>query len=83
MSDLRGNELFILDAAARKEIKRLDMGAGATQMAGILIEPDGSRAFVSVGSKNFVAVIDTRTLTMTGRIESGPGPDGLAWAVQN
>lgn len=52
-------------------------------MAGILMEPGGSRAFVSVGTKNFVAVIDTKTLTMTGKVESGPGSDGLAWAVTN
>jgi len=83
ISDLRGNELFVLDAATRKEVKRIDMGTGATQMAGILIDPNGSRAYVSVGSLNYVGVIDLKTLTLAGRIESGPGPDGLAWAVQN
>lgn len=83
VSDLRGNELLVLDAATRKEAKRLDLGAGATRMAGILIDPNGSRAYVSVGSLNYVAVIDLKTLTVAGRIESGPGPDGLAWAAQN
>ena len=83
ISDLRGPELLILDAATRKEVNRINMGEGATQMAGILMEPHGTRAFVSVGSKNFVAVIDTKTLAMTDKIESGPGPDGLAWAVGN
>ena len=80
ISDLRGPELLILDAATRKEVKRINMGEGASMMAGILMEPGGSRAFVSVGTKNFVAVIDTKTLMMTGKVESGPAPDGLAWA---
>ena len=83
ISDLRGNELLVVDAATRKEVKRIDMGAGATMMAGILMDPNGSRAYVSVGSLNYVGVIDLKTLTVAGRIESGPGPDGLAWAVQN
>jgi YVTN family beta-propeller protein len=83
ISDLRANELLVLDAATRKEVKRIDMGAGATMMAGLLMDPNGSRAYVSVGSLNYVGVIDLKTLTIAGRIESGPGPDGLAWAVQN
>jgi DNA-binding beta-propeller fold protein YncE len=83
ISDLRANELLVLDAATRNEVKRLDMGAGAAMMAGILMDPNGSRAYVSVGSLNYVGVIDLKTLTIAGRIESGPGPDGLAWTVQN
>ncbi len=83
MSDLSGSDLFVLDAAGRTEVRRINLGAGASGVAGILMEPGGERAFVSVGSRNFVAVIDTKTLTMTGRIESGPRPDGLAWAMSN
>ncbi len=83
VSDLRGNELLVLDAARRSEVKRLDLGTGTTGVAGILMEPNGSRAFVSVGSKNIVAIVDTRTLTISGRIESGPAPDGLAWVAAN
>ena len=82
MSDLRSNLVLVLDAATRKEITRIDMGADATMMAGTLMDPDGSRVFVSVGSKNAVAVIDLKTLAISGWIQSGPGPDGLAWAVQ-
>jgi hypothetical protein len=36
-----------------------------------------------VDQTSFVGVVDLKTLTLAGRIESGPGPDGLAWAVQN
>jgi DNA-binding beta-propeller fold protein YncE len=76
ISDLGGTEVIVMDPATRQEIKRIDVGGGA---AGIQMSADGSRAFAAVGSQNGVAIIDLKTLTMTGRIATGPGPDGLAW----
>jgi YVTN family beta-propeller protein len=80
ISDLGGNNLLIIDAVSRKEVKTIDLGGGS---AGILMQPDGARAYVAVGSENGVSVIDLKTLEVTGHIESGPGPDGLGWAVRN
>jgi len=77
VSDLAGNEVVALDAASRKEIKRLSPGR---QPEGILIVPDGSRAYVALAGENAVAVLDLRTLEVTARIPTGKGPDGLAWA---
>ena len=48
--------------------------------AGILMQPDGARAYVSSGDG--VSVIDLKTLEVVGRIDSGRKPDGLAWAVR-
>ena len=79
VSDLGTGDMVVIDAASRKEIKRLSLGQGA---AGILIVPDGSRAYVAVSRDNYVAVIDLKTLSVTGRIPTGRGPDGLAWAVR-
>jgi len=45
-----------------------------------LMAPDGSRAFIAVSAKNKVAVIDLKTLEVSGYVETGKGPDGLAWA---
>ena len=78
ISDLRSGDLLVLDAAGRKEIKRIPLGQGA---AGILVAPDGSRAYVAVSPNNNVAVIDLKTLAATGRIATGHGPDGMTWAV--
>ncbi len=80
VSDLSGNELIILDAASRKEVKRLNVGR---QPEGILIPPDGSRAYVAVAGDNTVAVLDLKTLEVTSRISTGNGPDGMAWAVRH
>jgi YVTN family beta-propeller protein len=79
ISDLRGHELIVMDAASRKETKRIEVKGGA---AGLLVEPDGARAFLSVGSQNAVAVIDLRSLAVTNWIQTGRNPDGLAWAVR-
>jgi YVTN family beta-propeller protein len=72
-----GSNLEILDAATHKDIKQLNLGGGS---AGILIVADGSRAFVSVSEKNKVAVVDLKSLEVTGEIPTGKQPDGLAWA---
>ncbi len=74
-----GGDLVIFNVRTRQQVKRLSLGHGA---AGILMQPDGSRAFVSCSPDNYVAVIDLKTLKETGRIETERGPDGLAWAVR-
>jgi YVTN family beta-propeller protein len=78
VSSLNGSDLVVLDAATRKEIKRISLGHGA---AGIEMQPDGSRAFVACTPDNYIAVIDLKSLQVAGHIDVGPEPDGLAWAV--
>lgn len=79
ISSLQSGELTIYDARSHTEIKRLKIGHGA---AGILMDPDGSRAFVACSADNYVAIIDLKTLEVTKHLEVGGTPDGLAWAVQ-
>jgi len=79
ISDLGTGDLIVVDAHLRKETKRISLGHG---VAGILIPPDGARAFVAVSRDNYIAVVDLSTLAVTGRIETGNGPDGMAWAVR-
>jgi len=79
ISDLNTGDLVLVDAAARKEIKRLSLGHG---VAGILVVPDGSRAYIAVSRDNNVTVVDLKTLSVTGRVSTGKGPDGMAWAVR-
>jgi YVTN family beta-propeller protein len=76
---LNSPDLTILDAATRKEVKRIKLGRGA---AGIQMQPDGARAFVACTPDDYVAVIDLKSLTVTAKIDAGGGPDGLAWAVR-
>ncbi len=78
ISDLEGGTLVVIDAPARKVLKRVPLGRSPE---GILIVPDGSRAYVAVTGENYVAVLDLTTLEVTGRITAGAGPDGLAWVT--
>jgi YVTN family beta-propeller protein len=77
VSSLRQPDVIVLDVATRREVKRIPIGSGA---AGIQMQPDGARAYVACTADNYVAVIDLRTLEVTGRIDAGRQPDGLAWA---
>lgn len=79
VSTLAGPDLAIFDAASRKEVRRIPLGHGA---AGILMQPDGARSYVSCSPDNYVAVIDLKTLQVVGRIDAGREPDGLAWAAR-
>jgi YVTN family beta-propeller protein len=78
VSDLGTGDLLVFDAASRRELRRTNLGHGA---AGILVAPDGSRAYVAVSPDDQVAVVDLQTLSVTGRIATGKGPDGMAWAA--
>jgi streptogramin lyase len=79
ISSLRTGELTIYDATARTEVKRFKIGTGA---AGILMDPEGSRAFVACSADNYIAVIDLKTLEVTNHLDVGGVPDGLAWAIR-
>jgi YVTN family beta-propeller protein len=79
VSTLGGPDLVVLDATTRKEVKRVPIGHGA---AGILMQPDGQRAYVSCTPDDYIVVIDLKSLAVTGKIIAGKQPDGLAWAVR-
>jgi YVTN family beta-propeller protein len=72
-----GPNLVLLDAHTRKVVKRIPIGRGS---AGILVQPDGSRAFIACGPDNNVAVLNLHTFAVTSHISAGDEPDGLAWA---
>ncbi len=74
-----GPDLVILDTVTHQEIKRLKTGRGS---GGVLIAPDGLRAYEACGPDNYVAVIDLKTLEVIGHIDAGGEPDGMAWAIQ-
>lgn len=79
ISSLQTGDLTIIDTKSHKEVKRIKLGRGA---AGIQMDPNGTRVFVATSADNYVAVIDLKTLEITNRIDVGPNPDGLAWAIQ-
>ena len=79
VSTLSGPDVVIINAATRREVKRLKVGRGA---AGIQMQPDGARVYVACTPDNTVAVIDLKSLEVIGRIDAGGQPDGLAWVTR-
>jgi DNA-binding beta-propeller fold protein YncE len=79
VSTLSGPDVAVFDVAARREVKRVKVGRGA---AGLLMQPDGSRAFVACTPDGYVAVVDLKSLEAVAQIDAGPQPDGLAWATR-
>ncbi len=79
ISTLQGPDLTIFNAATRAEVKRVKVGRGA---AGIQMQPDGTRAFVACTPDGYVTVIDLKSLEVTGHLDAGKQPDGMAWAVR-
>jgi DNA-binding beta-propeller fold protein YncE len=79
ISSLANGNLFAYDAASRKEIRQVPIGHGA---AGILMDPVGHRAFVACSPDNYIAIVDLKTLRVTGHLDAGGDPDGMAWAVR-
>ncbi|MGC2647867.1 MAG: YncE family protein [Candidatus Sulfotelmatobacter sp.] len=80
ISALRGADVTVIDAATRKTTKRIAVGHGA---AGIVMQPDGARAYVACTPDNYVAVIDLHSMEVVGHIQAGSNPDGLAWMIRH
>jgi DNA-binding beta-propeller fold protein YncE len=72
-----GKDLVVIDSHARKVVKRIPIEQRGA--SGIQVEPEGRRAFVACPRDHYVAVVDLRRLSMTGTIDAGREPDGLAW----
>jgi YVTN family beta-propeller protein len=80
VATLGGPDVTVIDAATHKPVKRIPVGHGA---AGILMQPDGARAFVACSPDGYVVAIDLHTLEVTARVPIGNDPDGLAWASRH
>ncbi len=72
-----GGELIIFDAPTRKELKRIKIAGGTV---GVAVSADSKRAFVALQELNSVAAIDLDKMEVVGKVETGAGPDGIAWA---
>ena len=75
--------LVVVDAASRKEIKRLKVAPGDSGDGGIFVMPDGSRAYLGLRDDHSVVVIDLKTLEIENRfaLGEGSGPGCINWAA--
>jgi DNA-binding beta-propeller fold protein YncE len=75
--------LIVLDAASRKEIKRLKVANRDTGDGGVFVMPDGSRAYLGLRDDHSVVVVDLKTLEIQNRFPMGEdsGPGCINWAA--
>jgi DNA-binding beta-propeller fold protein YncE len=71
-----GQDTFaqIFDARTFKEVRRLTIGQGGTNIG---FSKDGKTAFIAVRGADAVAVIDLEKLSLASQIRAGKEPQGL------
>lgn len=62
ISSLGSGNLTVFDAKTHKLLKQINIGHGA---AGIIVQPDNTRAYVACTADSYIAVIDLKTLEIT------------------
>lgn len=97
VSAAQSGEVVAFDTTTRREVARatLDLSAlpeSTTRLfgdrfgtspvpVGLVIAPDGATAWVAATQADAVVVIDPADLSVTGLIEAGREPDGMAYAA--
>ena len=71
-----GKDVFaqVVDARTFKEVKRVTIGPGGTNIG---FSKDGKTGFIALAGADAVAVIDVAKLTLTSQIKAGKQPQGL------
>ncbi len=86
--------MAVFETRGRREVRRISIEREAvpgsadrlfsTQFGkspvpvGLLIAPDGKRAWVASTNADVVSTIDLSSMTVVGRLSAGKEPDGLA-----
>jgi YVTN family beta-propeller protein len=94
VSCAKSGDVAVIDVAGRREIGRIRIDQesvpGAAQRlfstqfgkspvpVGVLVAPDGKRAWVACTNADVVSALDLETLAVVGRLTAGKEPDGLA-----
>jgi len=73
------NQVAVINLATLKVEHTLDVPKSPQE---IIAQPDGAFAYVSCDASKQVAVIDTKEWKVSKLLNTGPGTDGLAWAVR-
>lgn len=75
----RINQMALVDLQTMKVTLTLAVPKSPQE---VLVQPDGNYAYVSCDASRQVAVIDLKTWKVAKMFNTGPGTDGLAWAVR-
>lgn len=97
VTNARSDELAVFHAEDMEEHKRIKMELKAEDSEGrlfgdafdqssvpigVLVAPDGSRAFVAHANADMVSVVDLENWEITGYLRGGKEPDGLGYSTR-
>lgn len=68
-------DIVVIDVATRKELRRMKLDGTPL---GIVFSNDGKTAFVTMVEPDLVLKIDLEKMEITGRVDVGKAPDGIA-----
>lgn len=95
VTNARSDELAVFDAEGMQESRRIkmDLKAGDTGgrlfedafgqssvPIGVLVAPDGRRAFVAQANADVVSIVDLGSWRISGYLRAGKEPDGLGYS---
>jgi DNA-binding beta-propeller fold protein YncE len=96
VSNARSGDVAVFDADERKEAHRIAMLAESVAdkderlfgeqfgdsptPVGIVVHPDGNRAYVANTNADVISVIDLKDFELVDRLVAGEEPDGMAWS---
>jgi YVTN family beta-propeller protein len=71
-----------MELAASDLRGRLMTGFGSSSVPiGLVVDPEGTRAFVAHANADVITVLDLSTLEPRGQLRAGREPDGMAWVA--
>lgn len=95
VSNARSGDVAVFDAERREEVHRIAMLAETVEATderlfgdqfddspvpvGIVVHPDGRRAWVANTNADVISVLDLERWELVGRLVAGEEPDGMAW----
>ncbi len=96
VSNAQSGDVAVFDSATRKEVRRIALAGKATEGAegrlfgrqfgdspvpvGILVTPDGKNAVIACANADVLAVLDLEKWVVSGQLQAGHEPDGMAFS---
>lgn len=95
VSNAQSGDVAVFEVASKSEVRRIPMKQSAAAAEGrlfgaqfgdspvpigILIRPDGKRAYVANANADVIAILDLEAWKVVGVLKAGKEPDGLAYS---
>lgn len=95
VSNAKSGDVSVFDTATRKELHRIKIPLQAEETEGrlfssqfgsssvpigIVVHPDGKKAYVANANADAISVLDLERWTVTGHLKAGKEPDGMAFS---